>query len=92
MADAWLDIGSLQYMAGDHLAAKTSLARALERYDSIDDRLGQANVYYYLGLARRLAGDTAAAIASLLRAFELYEAIDDVLGQASTIWLPPTSR
>jgi tetratricopeptide (TPR) repeat protein/DNA-binding XRE family transcriptional regulator len=84
-ADVLIDLGAMQTILDDYLAAIASLSRALDLYRSLGNLLGEANALTDLGIAQRLTGDYAAAATSLSRALELHRNLDDPLGEARAL-------
>jgi tetratricopeptide (TPR) repeat protein/transcriptional regulator with XRE-family HTH domain len=84
-ADVLIDLGAMQTILDDYLAAIASLSRALDLYRNLGNLLGEAIALTDLGIAQRLTGDYAAATTSLSRALELHRDLDDPLGEARAL-------
>ena len=63
-AGALVQLGIVQWLAGDYPAATASLTRALALYRDLGDRPGQASALTQLGVLHELTGDHTAAAAS----------------------------
>jgi tetratricopeptide (TPR) repeat protein len=75
-------------MTGDYPGAAGDLERALEIYQSLGDRSGQAYVLLRLGDVRRMTGDYPGAAGDLEHALEIYKSLGDRRGQAHILtWL-----
>ena len=70
-------LGTVQELTGDYLAAAASLTQALELFRDIGDRRGHAWALNQVGVVQWLTGDSAAAAASLTRALELSRDLGD---------------
>lgn len=79
------NLGYMQYLTGDFMAAAESYKKALSLYRELEDRQGQANTLRDLGQVQQLTGDHPAASASLREALSLYRELDDRQGQANTL-------
>jgi len=85
-ASARTDLGDMQSMTGDHVAATKSLTRALDLYRAAAERLGEANALHIMGLVQHRTGDyTAAQEQTLSRALTLQRAVGNSLGEASVL-------
>jgi tetratricopeptide (TPR) repeat protein/transcriptional regulator with XRE-family HTH domain len=80
------NLGILQRLTGDYVAAANTLARALELCTELEDRQqGQANALVPLGVVHRLTVDYPTATVTLASALELYKSLGDKLGQADAL-------
>jgi tetratricopeptide (TPR) repeat protein/transcriptional regulator with XRE-family HTH domain len=85
-ANTLTQLGILQYLTGDYLAAATALARALGLYRDLRDAPGQADALKEMGSVYSLTGDYPAAAASHLQALAVARDLGDQLGQAAILW------
>ena len=76
------ELGLLQRVTGDYLAAAASHQQALELYRDLGDRLGQASALDNLGRVQLATGEYPAAAASHQQALALYRNLDHQTGQA----------
>jgi tetratricopeptide (TPR) repeat protein len=84
-ATALLDLGTVQWLAGDYPGADQALGEALGMYRDLGDRLGQANALSALGAVRRMTGDYPGADQALGDALAVYRDLGDRLGQANVL-------
>jgi len=84
-AGALNDLGNIQRMTGDYLAAAQDLEQALGIYRDLGDRLGQANALAYLGIVRRMTGDFPAAVQALDEALRIYRDLGDRGSEAEAL-------
>jgi tetratricopeptide (TPR) repeat protein len=75
----------VQQFRDDRDAALDSYAQALERFNAIGDRLGQANVLKAIGDVQQFRDDRDAALDSYAQALERFNAIGSLLGQANVL-------
>ncbi|MBQ1088211.1 tetratricopeptide repeat protein [Streptomyces sp. B93] len=83
-AEAIKGLGDIHRVQGNYDESAASYQEALAIYQSIDDRLGQANVIDDLGDIHRVQGRFTEASAAHREALEIYRDIGDPLGQANT--------
>ncbi|MFF3098530.1 tetratricopeptide repeat protein, partial [Streptomyces cyaneofuscatus] len=79
--------GRTEYLADKDLSAEGLLRHALELYQQLEDRLGQANALNYLGSVARMREDLPTAEELLRQAMKLYRELEDHHGQARTLAL-----
>jgi tetratricopeptide (TPR) repeat protein/transcriptional regulator with XRE-family HTH domain len=84
-ANALNDLGVVQRLTDDYLAAAQVLEQALGIYRDLGDRLGQANALKDLGAARLAMDDYLAAAHTLQQALSISRDLGDRLGQANTL-------
>jgi tetratricopeptide (TPR) repeat protein/DNA-binding XRE family transcriptional regulator len=84
-ANALTDLGDIQLLSSNFMAAITSLTRAVELHREHGNSCGEANALAILGYAQHLAGNSAAAAEDLNRALELHRADQNQLGQAAAL-------
>jgi tetratricopeptide (TPR) repeat protein/transcriptional regulator with XRE-family HTH domain len=84
-ANALNDLGVVQRLTDDYLAAAQVLEQALGIYRDLGDRLGQANALNDLGVLRLLTDDYLAAAQVLEQALGIYRDLGDRLGQANAL-------
>ena len=79
------NLGIVQRLTGDYVAAAATLARALEVCGSADDQHGQAKALVALGIVQRLTVSYPTATTTLMQALELHNKVGDRLGQADAL-------
>jgi tetratricopeptide (TPR) repeat protein len=79
------NLGIVQRLTGDYVAAAATLARALEVCRSTGDEHGHANALVALGIVQRLTVSYPMATTTLTRALELHDKLGDRLGQADAL-------
>ena len=79
------ELGVLQRLTGDYLAAAASTQQALKQYRDLGDRSGQAHALNQLGLVQQLTGDYPAAAASHQQALRLYRDLGQRHEQAEAL-------
>ena len=84
-AEALTNLGIVQRLTGDYLAAAATLSRALEACRRVGDQYGEAKALVALGIVQRLTVSYPMAAETLGRAFELYGAAADQLGQGDAL-------
>jgi tetratricopeptide (TPR) repeat protein/transcriptional regulator with XRE-family HTH domain len=84
-ANAQTDIGDIQYLAGDHPAAITTLTAAKESHHHRGDRLGEAHALCILGAAQNNIDNGNDGDNTLNCALELYRCAGDQLGQVGAL-------
>ncbi len=84
-AEALTNLGIVQRLTGDYLAAAETLARALEICGSVRDQHGQAEALVALGIVQRLTVSYPTATTTLTQALELHDRAGDRLGQADAL-------
>jgi tetratricopeptide (TPR) repeat protein/transcriptional regulator with XRE-family HTH domain len=84
-AEVLTNLGIVQRLTGDYVAAADTLARALESCANAGDQHGQAKALVALGIVQRLTVSYATSSATLTRALELHERVGDRLGQADAL-------
>lgn len=84
-AEALTNLGIVQRLTGDYLAAAETLARALEICSSVRDQHGQAEALVALGIVQRLTVSYPTATTTLTQALELHDRVGDRLGQADAL-------
>jgi tetratricopeptide (TPR) repeat protein len=77
--------GRRHYYRAEWVQAVEQFDQALERFNAIGDRLGQANVLKAIGDVQQFRKDRDAALASYDQALERFNAIGDRLGQANVL-------
>ncbi len=86
LARALLNLGHIQYLTSDNPNAADALARARDIYRDLDDRLGEANALYGLGVAQQqLADGFPRALELTEQALGIYRGIGDRLGEANAL-------
>ncbi|QKZ17841.1 ATP-binding protein [Streptomyces chartreusis] len=78
------NLGAMQRLRGDHLAAMESHRRGREVHRHLGDRLGEATAVHELGVNQRLLGDYAADLSHQEEARALYHAVGNRIGEANT--------
>jgi tetratricopeptide (TPR) repeat protein/transcriptional regulator with XRE-family HTH domain len=84
-ACARTDLGDIQSMTSDHLAAAENLRQAIDLYRADDERLGEANALHNLGSVQQRMRDFAAARETLAQALALQREVENRLGEASVL-------
>lgn len=84
-ADVLTNLGIVQRLTGDYVAAAATLATALEVCRNSGDLHGQAKALVPLGVVQRLTVSYSTATATLMRALELYGRVGERLGQADAL-------
>jgi DNA-binding SARP family transcriptional activator/tetratricopeptide (TPR) repeat protein len=84
-AGALNELGAVQHLAGDFLAAAAALEEALSIHRDLGDRQGQANVLCNLGPVRWRTDDYPAATAALEDALSIHRDLGDRQGQAGDL-------
>jgi tetratricopeptide (TPR) repeat protein/transcriptional regulator with XRE-family HTH domain len=84
-AEVLTNLGIVQRLTGDYVAAAATLARALGVCRSSGDEHGQAKALVALGIVQRLTVSYPMATATLTQALELHERVGDRLGQADAL-------
>jgi len=84
-AGALNELGAVQHLAGDFLAAAEALEEALSIHRDLGDRQGQANVLCNLGPVRWRTDDYPAATAALEDALSIHRDLGDRQGQAGDL-------
>lgn len=84
-AESLANLGAMQRLHGDRLAAVESHRRAREVHQQLGNGLGEATAVHELGVAQRLLGDYAADLSSQQEARELYRAVGNRIGEANTL-------
>lgn len=78
------NLGAMQRLRGDHLAALESHRRGREVHRQLGDRLGEATAVHELGVTQRLMGEYAADLSHQEEARALYRAVGNRIGEANT--------
>jgi tetratricopeptide (TPR) repeat protein len=81
-ADALADLGHLQELTADFVAATASITRAMEIYRGVGSQRGEAKALSELGVTERLTGRYAASAASLTAALRLFRSVGDLAAEA----------
>jgi transcriptional regulator with XRE-family HTH domain/tetratricopeptide (TPR) repeat protein len=84
-ANALTDLGDIQLLSSNLVAAITSLTRAVELHREGGNSCGEANALTILGYAQHLAGDNAAAVEDISRALDMHRADRNQLGEAAAL-------
>lgn len=84
-AEALTNLGIVQRLKGDYVAAAATLDKALEAYRRVDDQHGQAKALVALGIVQRLTVSYPMATTTLRQALELHGRAADLLGQADAL-------
>jgi tetratricopeptide (TPR) repeat protein/transcriptional regulator with XRE-family HTH domain len=84
-AEALTNLGIVQRLTGDYVAAAGTLAKALESCSTAGDQHGLAKALVPLGIVQRLTVSYSTATTTLTRALELYDRVGDRLGQADAL-------
>lgn len=84
-AEALTNLGIVQRLTADYMAAAATLESALETCDSVGDQHSQAKALVALGVVQRLTVSYPTATATLSEAFKLHERVGDRLGQADAL-------
>ena len=84
-ANALIDLGDVQLVAGDLPGAAQALEEALGIYRDLGNRLGQANALIDLGDVRLATGHSSAAAEALEEALGISRDIDYRLGQINVL-------
>ncbi len=84
-ANALTDLGDIQLLSSNFVAAITSLTRAVELHRKHGNSCGEANSLAILGYAQHLAGNNPAAAEDVGRALELHRADGNQLGEATAL-------
>ena len=84
-AEVLTNLGIVQRLTGDYVAAAATLARALGVCRSSGDEHGHAKALVALGIVQRLTVSYPMATATLTQALELHERVGDRLGQADAL-------
>ena len=84
-ADALHQLGLLETVTGNYLAAADSLAQAVALYRDIGDRAGQAYALCQQGMLQDFTGDYSAGIASHQQALALARGSGDKRAEACTL-------
>jgi tetratricopeptide (TPR) repeat protein/transcriptional regulator with XRE-family HTH domain len=84
-AEALTNLGVVQRLTGDYVAAAATLARALEACRDAGDQHGQAKALVALGIVQRLTVSYPMAAATLRQALEQHGRVGDRLGQADAL-------
>ena len=81
---AWTlhQLGTLQELTGQYLAAAADQNQALQLFRDLSDRHGQACALNQLGTVQRITGEYPAAKDSLTQALQLFRDLGDQRGQA----------
>jgi tetratricopeptide (TPR) repeat protein len=79
------NLGIVQRLTGDYVAAAATLATAIEVCHSTGDEHGHAKALVALGIVQRLIVSYPMATATLARALELHAKLGDRLGQADAL-------
>ena len=79
------ELGLLQQLTGDYLAASATLGEAIELFVDLGDLSGQAYARNHLGLVQQDRGDYPAAAASHRQALELAQGAGDPLAEAVSL-------
>jgi transcriptional regulator with XRE-family HTH domain len=83
------NLGIVQRLTGDYVAAAATLARALDVCVSADDQHGQAKPLVALGIVQRLTVSYPTATTTLMQALELHDKAGDRLGLITRSPIPP---
>ncbi|MFI6012083.1 ATP-binding protein [Streptomyces sp. NPDC051243] len=78
------NLGAMQRLRGDYVAAMESHRRGREVHRQLGDRLGEATAVHELGLNQRLTGEYAADLSHQEEARALYRAVGNRVGEANT--------
>lgn len=84
-AEALTNLGIVQRLTGEYVAAIGTLERALEACRAVDDQHDEARALVALGIVERLTVSHQMAITTLRRALELHAGAVDQLGQADAL-------
>jgi tetratricopeptide (TPR) repeat protein/transcriptional regulator with XRE-family HTH domain len=84
-AEALTNLGIVQRLTGEYVAAIGTLERALEACRAVGDQRGEARALVALGIVERLTVSHQMAIRTLRRALELHAGAADQLGQADAL-------
>lgn len=84
-AEALTNLGIVQRLTGDYVAAIEALERALDACRAAGDQHGEARALVALGIVERLTVSHRMAITTLRRALELHAETADRLGQADAL-------
>lgn len=84
-AEALTNLGIVQRLTGEYVAAIATLERALEACRAVDDQHDEARALVALGIVERLTVSHQMAITTLRRALELHAGAADQLGQADAL-------
>ena len=83
-AQALMRLSGMQVMTSD-VAAAATLQQALELYQGLGDRVGQAEATNAIGFVHQLTGNYAAAAARQRQALDLFRDLDHRAGQAAAL-------
>lgn len=78
------NLGAMQRLRGDHLAALESHRRGRDVHRQLGDGLGEATAVHELGVTQRLMGEYAADLSHQEEARALYRAVGNRIGEANT--------
>jgi nucleoside phosphorylase/tetratricopeptide (TPR) repeat protein len=81
-ANAHVDLGTLDQLAGNQAVARTHFDEALRLYDDLGERLGQANAQVGLGILGQILGEYNAARTRFTAAVAAYDELGDRHGAA----------
>lgn len=84
-AEALTNLGIVERLTGDYVAAMATLDRALEACRAVGDRHGEARALVALGVVERLTVSYPIATTTLRRALDLHAGAADQLGQADAL-------
>jgi tetratricopeptide (TPR) repeat protein/transcriptional regulator with XRE-family HTH domain len=84
-AEVLTNLGIVQRLTGEYMAAAATLARAIEVCHSTGDEHEHAKALVALGIVQRLIVSYPMATATLTRALELHDRLGDRLGQADAL-------
>lgn len=81
----WHNLASIDMWEGNYAAAREKLGRALQMWQAVDNRVGEAAVWHQLGSIDLETGDCVAAREKLDRSLSLKQALGDAAGEAMTM-------
>ena len=84
-AAALNDLGQVRYLTGDYPGAADAHERALEIYQQLGNRLGEANAMIDLGRVRFMSGDVPGAADGQAPALEIYRQLGNRPGEANAL-------
>ncbi|WP_194904063.1 tetratricopeptide repeat protein [Catenulispora rubra] len=85
LAGALNDLGFVQVLTGDFVAAAGAHEQALELFGQLDDRLGQAKALNNLGFVHFMTDDYVEAVQAQEQALDLFRQLGDRRGQAGAL-------
>ena len=84
-ANALIELGIVQRMTSDYLAAAQCLEQAVAAYRDLGERLGEGNALNNLGIVRWLTSDYQAAAQVLEQSLRIYRDLGNRLGEAHAL-------